>query len=130
MFTTPFWPAADSYHIHMMDIPLPDSLSPTVLDPIHQAARLADAANNIHRVALRTSTILLQSVEEKLSIICFKLAREFTDPDTRNALQLRADVFSDSRTAGELLPQIAGLDEQELVQSIGYMSTWMGKSRA
>lgn len=130
MFTTPFWPAADSYHIHMMDIPLPDSLSPAVLDLIHQATRLADAANHIHPVATRTGTTLLQSVEGKLSIICFKLAREFTDPDTRKALQLRADVLSDPRTAGELLPQIAGLDEQELVQGIGYMSTWVGKSRA
>lgn len=130
MFTTPFWPAADSYHIHMMDITLPDSLSPAVLDLIHQATRLADAANHIHPVATRTGTTLLQSVEEKLSIICFKLAREFADPDTRKALQLRADVLSDPRTAGELLPQIAGLDEQELVQGIGYMSTWVGKSRA
>ncbi|QZY97573.1 hypothetical protein [Pantoea dispersa] len=73
---------------------------------------------------------MLQSVEEKLSIICYKLAREFTDPDTRKALQLRADILSDPLTAGELLPQIAGLDEHELVQGIGYMSTWVGKSRA
>ncbi|MCW0323434.1 hypothetical protein [Pantoea dispersa] len=130
MFTTPFWPAADSYHIHMMDIPLPDSLSSAVLDLIHQATRLADAANHIHPVATRTGTTLLHSIEEKLSIICFKLAGKFTDPDTRKALQLRADVLSDPRTAGELLPQIAGLDEQELVQGIGYMSTWVGKSRA
>lgn len=27
MFTTPFWPAADSYHIHMMDIPLPFAIA-------------------------------------------------------------------------------------------------------
>ncbi|MEB5974934.1 hypothetical protein MXF20_23025 [Pantoea dispersa] len=114
----------------MMDIPLPDSLSPAVLDLIHQATRLADAANHIHPVSTRTGTTLLQSVEEKLSIICFKLARDFTDPDTRKALQLRADVLSDPLTAGELLSQIAGLDEQELVQGIGYMSTWAGKSRA
>ncbi|WAT02091.1 hypothetical protein [Rouxiella chamberiensis] len=44
MFTTPFWPAADSYHIHMMEISLPDSLSPAALDLIHQATRLAEAA--------------------------------------------------------------------------------------
>lgn len=44
MFTTPFWPAADSYPIHMMDIPLPESLSPVALDLIHQATRLAEAA--------------------------------------------------------------------------------------
>jgi len=42
---------------------------------------------------------------------------------------MRVDVLSDPLTAGELLPQIAGLDEQELVQGIGYMSTWEGKSR-
>jgi len=67
---------------------------------------------------------------KKSSALFFKLVREFTDPDTRKALQLRADVLSDPLTAGELLPQIAGLDEQELVQGIGYMSTWLGKSRA
>lgn len=130
MFTTPFWPAADSYHIHMMDIPPPDSLSPAALDLIHQATRLAEAASHIHPVSTRTGSTLLQSVEEKLSIICFKLAQEFDDPDTCKALQLRAVILSDASTAKELLPQIAGLDEQELVQGIGYMSTWVGKSRA
>ena len=129
MFTTPFWPAADSYHIHMMDIPLPDSLSPAALDLIHQATRLAEAAGHIHPVSTRTGSTLLQSVEEKLSIICFKLAQEFDDPDTCKALLLRAEILSDASTAKELLPQIAGLDEQELVQGIGYMSTWVGKSR-
>lgn len=129
MFTTPFWPAADSYHIHMMDIPLPDSLSPAALDLIHQATRLAEAASHIHPISTRTGSTLLQSVEEKLSIICFKLAQEFDDPDTCKALQLRAEILSDTSTAKELLPQIAGLDEQELVQGIGYMSTWVGKSR-
>lgn len=130
MFTTPFWPAADSYHIHMMNIPPPDSLSPAALDLIHQATRLAEAASHIHPVSTRTGSTLLQSVEEKLSIICFKLAQEFDDPDTCKALQLRAVILSDASTAKELLPQIAGLDEQELVQGIGYMSTWVGKSRA
>lgn len=52
MFTTPFWPAAGSYHIHMMDIPLPESLSPTALDLIHQATGLAEAASHIHPVDL------------------------------------------------------------------------------
>lgn len=83
MFTTPFWPAADSYHIHMMDIPLPDSLSPVALDLIHQATRLAEAACHIHPLSTRTGSALLQSVEEKLSLICFKLAQEFDDPDSR-----------------------------------------------
>lgn len=129
MFTTPFWPAADSYHIHKMDIPLPNSLSPVALDLIHQATRLAEAASHIHPVITRTGRVLLQSVEEKLSIICFKLAQEFDDPDTCKALQLRAEILSDPYTSEELLPQIAGLDEQELVQGIGYMSTWVGKSR-
>ncbi|MGM3173477.1 hypothetical protein [Dickeya lacustris] len=35
MFTTSFWPAARAYHIHMVDIPLPDSLSPVALNLIH-----------------------------------------------------------------------------------------------
>ncbi|HEY4468251.1 MAG TPA: hypothetical protein VGN53_10920 [Klebsiella sp.] len=130
MFTTPFWPAADSYHVHMMDMPVPDSLSPVALDLIHQATRLAEAASHMQPVASRTGSMLLQTVEEKLSIICFKLAKEFTDPDTCKALQLRAEILSDRQTASELLPQIAGLDEKELVQGIGYISTWVGKSRA
>lgn len=130
MFTTPFWPVADSYHIRMMDIPMPDSLSAVALDLIHQATRLVDAASHLHPIATRIGSTLLQSIEEKLSIICFKLAQEFDDPDTCKALQLRAETLSDSTTAKELLPKIAGLDEQELVQGIGYMSTWVGKSRA
>lgn len=130
MFTTPFWPAADSYHIHMMDIPVPDSLSPVALDLIHQATRMAEAASHIHPIATGSGSSLLQSVEEKLSIICFKLAQEFDDPDTCKALQLRAEILSDAGKAREFLPQIAGLDEQQLVQGIGYMSTWVGKSRS
>lgn len=62
MFTTPFWPAADSYHIHMMDISVPDTLSPVALDLIHQATRLAEAASHIQPVATRTGSMLLQSV--------------------------------------------------------------------
>jgi len=130
MFTTPFWPVADTYHVHMMDIPLPESLSPVALDLIHQAIRLTEAASHMHPVISRTGSMLLQSIEEKLSIICFKLVKEFTDPDTCQALQMRAEILSDSNTASKLLPQIAGLDEKELVQGIGYISTWVGKSRA
>jgi len=42
MFTTPFWPAASSYHIHVMNIALPNSLSHAALDFIPQAKRLAE----------------------------------------------------------------------------------------
>lgn len=129
MFTTPFWPVASSYHIHMMNIPVPETLSPVALDLIHQATRLTDAANHIHPVTTHIGTTLIQSVEEKLSIICFKLAQEFQDPDTRKALLLRAEVLSDFAMASSLLPLIAGLDEQELVLAIGPMSTWVGKSK-
>lgn len=59
MFTTSFWPAADSYNIHMMDIPLPDSLYTAVLDLIHQAtptcrcgkSYLSSCHENRHHIA-------------------------------------------------------------------------------
>jgi len=56
MFTTPFWPAADSYHIHIMDISLPDLLSPAALDLFHQATRLEEATCHIHPVSTRTGS--------------------------------------------------------------------------
>jgi hypothetical protein len=49
MFTTSFWPAADSGHIHIMNIPAPDSLPPVALDLIHQVTRLIEAANLIQQ---------------------------------------------------------------------------------
>lgn len=129
MFTTSFWPAARAYHIHRVDLPLPDSLSPVVLNLIHQAIRLTDAAHHIHPVATLAGSDLFQSIEDKLSLICFKLAQEFDDPDTCRALQWRAEILADASTASQLLPKIAGLDEQKLVQGIGYLSTWIGKSK-
>lgn len=98
MFTTPFWPAADSYCIHMMNLPVADTLSPAALDLIHQATRLTEAASHIHPVATHTGSTLLQSIEDKLSIICFKPAHEF-ECFTVLAIAMTRSVLQDETAA-------------------------------
>lgn len=126
MFTTSFWPAAAAYQVSMMDLDAPENLSPKALQTIHYCLRLTEAINQLEAAC---ESRLLDALREEMSIQCFRLAPMFDDPDTRRGLFLRAEVLADDSCGKTVLPQIAGLNEQQLVLGIGNTSTWVGKSK-
>ena len=126
MFTTSFWPAAAAYQVSMMDLDAPENLHPKALQTIHYCLRLTEAINQLEAAC---ESRLLDALREEMSIQCFRLAPMFDDPDTRRGLFLRAEILADDSCGKTVLPQIAGLNEQQLVLGIGNTSTWVGKSR-
>lgn len=126
MFTTSFWPAAAAYQVSMMDLDAPDHLNPKALQTIHYCLRLTEAINQLEAAC---ESRLLDALREEMSIQCFRLAPMFDDPDTRRGLFLRAEILADDSCGKTVLPQIAGLNEQQLVLGIGNTSTWVGKSK-
>lgn len=130
MFSTKFWPLSSHYHVHMMDIPLPNNFSPKALELINQAIRISDAINNIQPLNQENHDGLIKIMKEKLAFICLRLTQEFNDEDTKKSLMMRAEILQDEKLQSELLPRIAALNENELLQGIGYMSTWIGKSKS
>lgn len=126
MFTTSFWPAAAAYQVSMMDLDAPDHLNPKALQTIHYCLRLTEAINQLEAAC---ESRLLDALREEMSIQCFRLAPMFDCPDTRRGLFLRAEILADDSCGKTVLPQIAGLNEQQLVLGIGSTSTWVGKSK-
>ncbi|CAM3828626.1 hypothetical protein RABR111495_14365 [Rahnella bruchi] len=110
----------------MMDLDAPDHLNPKALQTIHYCLRLTEAINQLEAAC---ESRLLDALREEMSIQCFRLAPMFDDPDTRRGLFLRAEILADDSCGKTVLPQIAGLNEQQLVLGIGNTSTWVGKSK-
>ena len=126
MFTTSFWPAAAAYQVSMMDLDVPHHINPKAVQTIHYCLRLTEAINQLE---VTCESRLLDALREEMAIQCFRLAPLFDDPDTRRGLFLRAEILADESSGKTLLPQIAGLNEQQLVLGIGKTSTWIGKSK-
>lgn len=126
MFTTSFWPSATAYQVSMMDLDVPENINPKAVQTIHYCLRLTEAINQLEAAC---ESRLLDTLREEMAIQCFRLAPLFDDPDTRRGLFLRAEILADDSCGKTVLPQIAGLDEQQLVLGIGKTSTWVGKSK-
>jgi len=126
MFTTSFWPPAAPYQVSLMDLDVPDTINPKAVQTIHYCLRLTEAINQLEAAC---ESRLLDALREEMAIQCFRLAPLFDDPDTRRGLFLRAEALADETSCKAVLPQIAGLNEQQLVLGIGSTSTWVGKSK-
>lgn len=126
MFTTSFWPPAAAYQVSLMDLDVPDTINPKAVQTIHYCLRLTEAINQLEAAC---ESRLLDALREEMAIQCFRLAPLFDDPDTRRGLFLRAEALADETSCKAVLPQIAGLNEQQLVLGIGSTSTWVGKSK-
>lgn len=124
-----FWPPRRQHVIRTVELPVPGTLPPALIEQIGNILMQVDALRSVQSCSdpeKRVENALKKSIASHLAAVSAHLQ----DVDSNQAVGFIAEGLMGGEAFATMSQALAGLDEQELVCHVGPLSTWLGKSRA
>ncbi|MFJ4145133.1 hypothetical protein [Pseudomonas sp. NPDC089734] len=123
-----FWPKRKQHLIRAVQLATPETFSSELRHSLKNITRKANAIREIERADPQYST-LVQPLVLSIAHHLAAASGQLQDEASRQAMGLVAEGMMGSMALENAGPDLAALNEKELVGYAGPLSTWLGKSR-